>query len=49
MGVPKLYRLVGGVYEDVGDDDCVLLRNCLDVVLDDDRCSRQVVDVTVSL
>ena len=29
MGVPKKQRLMVGVYKDVGDDDCVMLRNCL--------------------
>ena len=38
-----------GVYEDVGDDDCVMLRNCLDVVVDDDQHIRRVVVVVVAL
>ena len=37
------------VDRDVGDDNCVMLRNCLDVVEDDDRCIRRVVDVMVTL
>ena len=38
-----------GVHKDVDDDDCVMLRDCLDVVVDDDRIIRLVVDVATSL